>query len=148
MALRSGAEDLISALLKAEASLEQIAHKLEEEAEQRCKAGEVNPFLLVKRVRRLASEMPELQAKCRDLLSSKQGLIDAAQRQLAANHTRLRQLCDVAGAPPADEEAFRSFQETVGEWNQRLQRHALAAGAGHQLSRQDLNAALARTALA
>ncbi|PNH02111.1 hypothetical protein TSOC_011939 [Tetrabaena socialis] len=142
--LRQSADELISALEKGEATLGQIAHKLEEEAERRhCKAGEVNPLQLAKRIRRLASELPELQASCQELLSSKQGLLDAAQRQLAANFARLKQLCDAAGAQPVDDGAFISFQGALGEWNSKLHQHA----AGQQISRSDLNAALAGVAM-
>ncbi|KAG2436827.1 hypothetical protein HXX76_006349 [Chlamydomonas incerta] len=144
MSSKQSAEELIAALQKGEAMLDQIAHKLEEEAERRfSRAGEVNPVLLAKRVRKLANDMPELQAACRDLLSSKQGLVDAAQRQLAANYTRLQHLCAAAGAPPPDDASFRSFQSSVGEWSSMLHHHSAA---GQQMSRQDLNAALARVA--
>ncbi|GFR40653.1 hypothetical protein Agub_g1238 [Astrephomene gubernaculifera] len=128
MSVRQNTDDLIVALQKGEAALEQIAHKLEEEAERRfCKGGEVNPLQLAKRVRKLASELPELQNSCRDLLSSKQGLVDAAQRQLAANHARLKKLCEAAGMQPGDEDAFQSFQASMSEWNSKLHHHSAAA---------------------
>ncbi|KXZ43976.1 hypothetical protein GPECTOR_76g797 [Gonium pectorale] len=117
MALRQSGDDLISALQKGEATLEQIARKLEEEADRRfCKPGT--------------------------------GLVDAAQRQLAANHSHLKQLCEAAGAQPPDDEAFRSLQESVAEWNSKLNRGMQAATAGQQqYTRHDLNAALARIAM-
>ncbi|GLC45178.1 hypothetical protein PLESTM_001696800 [Pleodorina starrii] len=144
---RQGTEDLIAALRKGETALEQIAHRMEEEAERRfCRPGEVNPVQLVQRIRKLASELPQLQASCQDLLSAKQGLVDAAQRQLVANYTMLKHVCDTAGAETMNEEEFRSFKESVGEWNSKLHRHSSAAG--QVLSRQDINDAIARNALA
>lgn len=59
-----------------------------------------------------------------------QGLVDAAQRQLAANYMRLQQLCAAAGAPPPDDASFRSFQSSVGEWSSMLHHHS-AAGTSH-----------------
>ncbi|GIL47834.1 hypothetical protein Vafri_4487 [Volvox africanus] len=139
---RQSIEDIIAALRKGEATLDQIAHRLEEEAEQRfCKPGE-----LVKRIRKLASELPKLQASCQELLSAKQGLVDAAQNQLVANYNLLKQVCDAAGAKRLNDEEFNSFKESVGELNRKLHRHSLPAG--QLLSRMDINHAIARNAMA
>ncbi|GIL47833.1 hypothetical protein Vafri_4487 [Volvox africanus] len=144
---RQSIEDIIAALRKGEATLDQIAHRLEEEAEQRfCKPGEVNPVQLVKRIRKLASELPKLQASCQELLSAKQGLVDAAQNQLVANYNLLKQVCDAAGAKRLNDEEFNSFKESVGELNRKLHRHSLPAG--QLLSRMDINHAIARNAMA
>lgn len=97
--LRQSAEELISAIQKNEATLDSLARKLEEESAARfrrpgevSKAGndtcirasnnvqeylqvrsiQVDPVQLARRVRRLASELPELQAACQELLSLKQ----------------------------------------------------------------------------
>ncbi len=98
--LRQSAEELISAIRKSEATLDSLARKLEEESATRFRRpGEVSlearsdmsvrafshvienlqiesiqvdPVQLAKRVRRLASELPELQAACQELLSLKQ----------------------------------------------------------------------------
>lgn len=146
--LRQSAEELISAIQKNEATLDSLARKLEEESAARFRRpGEVDPVQLARRVRRLASELPELQAACQELLSLKQGLVDAAQQQLASNYARLRAVCEAAGAQHADDSVYGSFQEAVGEWNRKLQ-HGHVAAAGGQLSRQDLNAALAGAAMA
>ncbi len=63
-----------------------------------------------------------------------QGLVDAAQQQLASNYARLRAVCEAAGAQHADDSVYGSFQEAVGEWNRKLQHgHAAAAGGALRL---------------
>ncbi len=66
--------------------------------------------------------------------------MDAAQQQLAANYTRLQQLCAAAGAPPPDDASFRSFQASVGEWSSMLHHHS-AAGKTVRLHRLELDMA-------
>ncbi len=57
-----------------------------------------------------------------------QGLLDAAQHQLVTNYTMLKQVCDAAGAESLNDDEFKSFKESVGEWNSKLSRHSSAAG--------------------
>ncbi|EFJ41264.1 hypothetical protein VOLCADRAFT_121653 [Volvox carteri f. nagariensis] len=106
---RPKTDELIAALRRGETALEQIARRLEEEAEGRFyKSGEVNPVQLVKRIRKLAGELPKLKASCQDLLTAKQ-------------------VCDAAGAERLNDEEFNSFNESVGEWKLKLHQHNSAA---------------------
>ena len=149
--LNEACESFIASLEKAQAELDLVRDRLEEEFEARCPRGEINPMDLVARIHRLRAELPALAAECAEVLQAKADCVDAAKASLGANCEALGRLRRRAGieAEPAEEDA--AFRAAVGELEQKLRlgagsAAALSGGAG-QITREELNQAIVQSVI-
>ncbi|KAL4444277.1 hypothetical protein ABPG75_012014 [Micractinium tetrahymenae] len=146
----AAAEGLVAALQRAQAELEWVAGRLEEEFAEACRKGrDINTPSLLTRLNRLRRELPALAEECQRVLSAKQELVDAVKLGLTANTEQLRQLRRRAGIPAdaASDETYASFSAAVKEHEARLQGQ-YAGAYDEQFSRGELNQAFVQSALA
>ena len=140
--LTEGCEVFIASLEKAQADLDQISNRLEEEFSARCKGGEINPMDVLARIHRLRNELPILANECAEVLQVKQECVDAAKAHLAANCEelgRLQRTAGIEGDKDVDE-ALQAFKRAVEELESKLRLGATLGS--EQISRSDLNEAI------
>ncbi|EFN56841.1 hypothetical protein CHLNCDRAFT_144424 [Chlorella variabilis] len=144
----AAAEGLVASLERAQAELEFITNRLEEEFSRKCRNGEINMLSVLTRLNKLRRELPALQEECQQVLQAKQELVDAVKHGLVANTEQLRKLQRRAGIPAdaASDETYAAFTVAVKEHEERLQ--VQCAAAYGEIDRDDLNQALAQSALA
>ncbi|KAI3426973.1 hypothetical protein D9Q98_006917 [Chlorella vulgaris] len=142
----AAAEGLVASLQRAQAELDFIANRLEEEFSRSCRKGEINTLSLLTRLNRLKRELPGLQDECQAVLQAKQELVDAVKAGLGANTEQLRTLQRRAGIPTdaASEETCAAFTAAVKEHDSQLQVQCAAFG---EIDRQQLNQAFLQSAL-
>ena len=156
--LQRAGEDLVSLLERSGAALATVARRLEEEFADRFAADGVNPLAVARRVRRLERDLPELKARCQEVIAAKQELADAARSLLRGNRETLQALAARSGAPRHDDAAaVAAFDGALNEWDAQLRRAREAGGVvdgvggcvlgGGGYSAEGLNAALARSNL-
>lgn len=142
--------DLLTSLDRSAATLNMVAHTLENEFAERFGNTGANPQEIAKRLRKLQRELPGLKQECQALLSCKQELIDSARRLLDANNSQLQHLCSRAGfTPPDDQGVHDAYSRAVREWEGQVlaKRAGVMEDAPVQYSVQKLNMALARARL-
>lgn len=143
--LNEGCELFIASLEKAQAELDQISNRLEEEFSTRCKGGEINPMDVLARIHRVRNELAVLANECAEVLQVKQECVDAAKAHLAANCEDLARLQRRVGieAGNDDDEALQAFKRAVEELESKLR---LGAGfGGEQITRSELNNAIVQS---
>jgi len=134
----------LASLEKAQADLEWVGNKLEQEFSSRYKGGEINPMDVMTRIHRLNAELPAVASECSEVLQAKQLIVDAAKHSLVGNTEELQRLERKAGIEHSDdgEAALRSFHTAVQELEAKLRLPHAGAGA---LSRAELNEAVAHS---
>ncbi|KAK9804192.1 hypothetical protein WJX72_000213 [[Myrmecia] bisecta] len=143
-ALAAATESLVICLDKAAADLDFVSHRLEEEFQQRYGSTTADPMCLLKRIKRLQRDLPEVRSECHAVLEAKQNLIDAAKRQLTGNRDTLQRLQSKVGIPKQeDDETFAAFCAALSEWEAKTALHN--TGGGPALSRDDLNKAFVQS---
>ncbi|KIY99690.1 hypothetical protein MNEG_8269 [Monoraphidium neglectum] len=142
-------EDLIGLLERSGTTLAQVARRLEEEFADRFSDVGVNPLAIIKRIRRLERDLPELKEQCQALITTKQELTDSARQLLHSNRDQLQALNARSGAPQHDDAAVvGAFDSAIGEWDSQMRRaRENAGGGGLAYTTQALNLALARSNL-
>ncbi|GAQ84016.1 hypothetical protein KFL_001730100 [Klebsormidium nitens] len=139
-------------LEKAQADLEFVAQKLEEEFEEKFSRSGVNPIKLVARLKKIQEELPQVKAESENILAAKQDLIDTAKQSIVTNRDLLRRLQGRAGMPVVpdfEDGTYRAFSEALQEWDSQVglhtvQRNVSANGKG-LIQPQDLNLELFRS---
>ncbi|PSC75315.1 spindle and kinetochore-associated 2 isoform X1 [Micractinium conductrix] len=142
-------EGLVAALQRAQAELQSIQNRLEEEHAAASRKGDVNTLSLLTRLNRLRRELPAVQQECQQVLAAKQELVDAVKLGLGANTEQLHKLRRHAGIPAdaASDDTYASFKAAVREHEARLQA-SYAAAHGQQFDRAELNEAFVQSTLA
>ncbi|KAI7837499.1 hypothetical protein COHA_008690 [Chlorella ohadii] len=143
----AAAEGLVASLARAQAELDWIRLRLEEEFARSCRKGEINTLALLTRLNKLRRELPEIQEECHRVLQAKQALVDAVKQGLGANTEQLRKLRRRAGIPTtaADDETYAAFTRAVEEHEAQLRVQYAEQG---EFSREELNQAYVQSALA
>lgn len=147
--LKIASEDLISLLERSSTTLAFVARRLEDEFAARFQDVGVNPLSIIKRIKRLERDLPDLKEQCQALISSKQELTDSARQLLHSNQQQLQQLCGKSGAPQHDDASVLSaFDASLEEWDAQMRRaREDGAGDGLAYTAEALNIALARSNL-
>ena len=146
--LTEACEVFLASLDKAQAELEWVANRLEEEFSSRYSSGKINPLEVLTRIHRLRAELPALADECSEVLQAKQECVDAAKHHLVGNTEALRRLQRRAGSSQkaGDEEALAAFQGAVRELEAKLRLPHVGDGA--EFSRATLNEAVAQSVVA
>ena len=147
--LNDACESFIASLQKAQAELDQVANKLEEEFSKRSKGSTVNPMDVLSRIHRLRNELPVLANEVSEVLQAKQECVDAAKVHLAGNCEELARLQRKAGidADDIENEELQGFKGAVEELESKL----ILGGAifnEEQLTRSALNEAIVHSVVA
>ncbi|KAI8468571.1 MAG: hypothetical protein J3K34DRAFT_470752 [Monoraphidium minutum] len=166
--LQVAAEDLIGLMERSGTALALVARRLDEEFATRFKDAGVNPLEIIKRIKRLERELPELKDQCQALISTKQArqpppptsapalgartaleLTDAARQLLRGNRDQLQALVARSGAPPHGAAAAAgALGAALEEWDAQMRRAREGeAGGGLDYDARELNLALARSNL-
>jgi hypothetical protein len=147
--LNDACESFIASLQKAQAELDQVANKLEEEFSKRSKGSTVNPMDILTRIHRLRNELPILANECAEVLQAKQECVDAAKVHLAGNCEELARLQRKAGidVDENENEELQAFTGAVHELESKL-RLSGDVLVGEQLTRTALNEAIVHSVVA
>jgi hypothetical protein len=148
--LNDACESFIASLQKAQAELDQVANKLEEEFSKRSKGSSVNPVDVLTRIHRLRNELPILANECAEVLQAKQECVDAAKLHLAGNCEELARLQRKAGieTDENENEELQAFNGAVGELESKLRLGCGVLGGEEQLTRSALNEAIVHSVVA
>lgn len=142
--LNDACESFIASLQKAQAELDQVANKLEEEFSKRSKGSTVNPMDVLNRIHRLRNELPVLANECAEVLQAKQECVDVAKVLLAGNCEELARLQRKSGmeTDERENEELQAFQGAVVELESKLRLGGNLLSGEEQLNRSALNEAI------
>mmetsp|Transcript_18462 Transcript_18462/g.33575 ORF Transcript_18462/g.33575 Transcript_18462/m.33575 type:complete len:154 (+) Transcript_18462:62-523(+) len=145
--LKTSSEDLILVLKKSEQDLLQISSQLELQLLELYANQSSNPLALLKRLNKVASELPSLQADCQSLLMIKQSLIDESIQKLISNRNQIAAISKKGGESLSDDDVLASFDGAVKEWNDQILSYSSQLNISYpKLSRDDLNYAITESA--
>ncbi|KAL6768702.1 hypothetical protein F751_5173 [Auxenochlorella protothecoides] len=101
VSLREGSESLTSSLLQAQAELDQIGHRLEQEFSSRYRDSEVNPLVVLNRLHKLRRDISAVAEDAEDLAGTRDTLAAELSGLLASNVAKLHALQRKAGIHPS-----------------------------------------------
>ena len=146
--LNEACESFIASLEKAQAELDQIANRLEEEFCARYKGSSINPMDVLTRINKIRHELPVLANECAEVLQAKQECVDAAKSHLSTNGTELSRLQRRAGIDDhhnnEEVEMLQAFKAAVEELESKMRLGGGGGIGGEQqpVDRSALNAAI------
>jgi len=138
--LTSSADRLSTSLETAEADLEFVAHRLQQELGSTY-SSKANPMVLLRRIKKLQELLPDVRMAAEEVLVAKQEMVDTLKNTLMANATALDRLQHTSGAPVSEHHiaVTAGVHAALKEWDLQIGLQQGVIGINDLLSRTDLN---------
>lgn len=127
--VNQGCELFVASLEKAQAELEWVANRLEDEFSTRYRAGKVNPYSLLTRIHSIQRELPSLISECDEVMEAKREYIDALKGQLQETCGMIEKLNSLASlevdekskqARVVFEDGLNDFENVMNKYQHRV----------------------------
>lgn len=117
--VNEGCELFVASLEKAQAELEWVSNRLEDEFSTRYAAGSVSPFNLLTRIESLQRELPSIILECKEVMEAKREYVDLLKGEMAESCASIDKLCALTNLE-VDKESRQArvlFEEGVNEFS-------------------------------